>query len=375
MTDVLDAVLRWLGEGRRVAIATLVAVERSAPRDPGAALAVDDRGEVAGSVSGGCVEGAVYEEAADVIATGRPRLVTYGISDEVATEFGLTCGGTIHVFIERADAPLVQRLARAIRGNAPVAIGTRMDGSGVGAKLLVDGTGVAGTLGDARLDAVAERAIRGALDLGATGIRAFGTAGEPTGTDLRLFVRSWAPQPDMLIFGAIDFSRAMATAAKFLGYRTIVVDARPIFATRARVPDADDVVVAWPDEYLAAATITRRTAIVVLTHDVKFDIPLLEIALRSQAGYIGAMGSRRTHAERVRLLRERGVGDAELVRVHAPIGLDLGARTPEETAISIAAEIVAVKSGRSGAPLRDGTKPVHDAPSNVTGGVAEPAVS
>jgi xanthine dehydrogenase accessory factor len=197
------------------------------------------------------------------------------------------------------------------------------------------------------------------LAIGGTGIRTFGLDGEPVGNDVRVFIQAFAPKPDMYIFGAIDFSRAMSRIARFLGYRVTVVDARPLFATRERVPDADEVVVAWPDEFLRAANVGPRTAIVVLTHDPKFDIPLLEVALRTEAGYVGAMGSRRTHAERIDLLREAGVSDADLARISAPVGLDLGARTPEETAISIAAEIVAVRYGRSGGRLRDGTRPVH----------------
>jgi xanthine dehydrogenase accessory factor len=254
---------------------------------------------------------------------------------------------------------IFERLARSLRADEPVALASRLDGPQTGAKLLLDGGGLEGDLGTPGLNYAVAGEARALLAIGGTGIRTFGLDGEPVGNDVRVFIQAFAPKPDMYIFGAIDFSRAMSRIARFLGYRVTVVDARPLFATRERVPDADEVVVAWPDEFLRAANVGPRTAIVVLTHDPKFDIPLLEVALRTEAGYVGAMGSRRTHAERIDLLREAGVSDADLARISAPVGLDLGARTPEETAISIAAEIVAVRYGRSGGRLRDGTRPVH----------------
>jgi xanthine dehydrogenase accessory factor len=254
---------------------------------------------------------------------------------------------------------IFERLARSLRADEPVALASRLDGPQAGAKLLVDGAGEEGDLGTPGLNYAVAGEARALLAVGGTMIRTFGIDGEPLGQDVRVFVQAFAPKPDMFIFGAIDFSRAMSRIGRFLGYRVTVVDARPLFATRERVPDADDVVVAWPDEFLRAAKVGPRTAIVVLTHDVKFDIPLLEVALRTQAAYVGAMGSRRTHAERIELLRAAGVSDADLARISAPVGLDLGARTPEETAISIAAEIVALRYGRTGGRLRDGTRPVH----------------
>ena len=191
-------------------------------------------------------------------------------------------------------------------------------------------------------------------------MRTFGEDGEPVGVEVRLFIAAYAPKPMMYVFGAIDFSRAMARIGKYLGYLVTVVDARPIFATKQRVPDADEIVVAWPDEFLAKAPVDERTALIILTHDVKFDIPVLQLAVRTNAGYIGAMGSRRTHANRIDALREAGVPDADIARISAPIGLDIGARTPEETAISIAAEIVAQRERRRGGRLSDGTLPVHN---------------
>ena len=364
MIDILSAIARWREDGQRIAIATLVDVERSAPRDPGAALAVNERGEIAGSISGGCVESELFEEARRAIVTGEPRFVTYGISDETALEHGLTCGGTLHVFVEPLRWPeSFERLVTAIRSGTPIALATRLDAPHAGAKLVVADDATSGGLGTPGLDAAVEAEARAMLQLAQTSLRSFGEDGEPAGDDVRMFVQTFAPKPDMYVFGAIDFSRAMATIGTFMGYRVTVVDARPVFATKARIPDADAIVVAWPDEFLETARVDERTALIVLTHDVKFDVPLLRVALGTRAGYIGAMGSRRTHANRIAALRDAGVGEAELGRIHAPVGLDIGARTPEETAISIAAEIVGVRSGRGGGSLRLGTLPVHGPPS------------
>jgi len=360
MIDILETLKRWQGDGCRVAIATVVAVEFSAPRDPGAAMAVNDRGEVTGSVSGGCVEGAVYEEAQDVLRTGRARLVTYGISDAEAISVGLTCGGTIHIFVEMLDAEILRRIADAVGRDAPIALAIGLDGAIAGRERLVTGDDdTFGSMGNDGLDHAVSGEARALLAAGDTVVRTFGADGEPVGLDVRVFIRSFAPKPNMYIFGAIDFSRAMVHVGKDLGYRVSVIDARPIFATRQRFPHADEVVVEWPDEFLSKAPIDERTALVILTHDAKFDIPLLQVALRTRAGYIGAMGSRRTHAERVEQLRAAGITAEDLARINAPIGLDIGARTPEETAISIAAEIIAMRSGRKGGSLSKGTDPVH----------------
>jgi len=255
---------------------------------------------------------------------------------------------------------IFERLARALHDDVPVALVTRLNGLHAGAKLLVLEDEAFGDLGTPGLNVAAAGEARAKLAVGETGMRSFGEDGEPIGVEVNVFIASYAPKPDMYVFGAIDFSRAMARIGKYLGYRVTVIDARPVFATRQRLPDADEIVVSWPDEFLQTAAVDERTAIIVLTHDVKFDIPLLQVALRTPAGYIGAMGSRRTHANRVEALREAGVTDPELARISAPIGLDLGARTPEETAISIAAEIVALREGRRGGRLSDGTLPVHN---------------
>jgi xanthine dehydrogenase accessory factor len=255
---------------------------------------------------------------------------------------------------------IFERLAAALRAARPVALVTRLDGAFTGAKLLVFADDVFGDLGSAGLTYAATGEARALLAAGETSQRTFGADGEPVGMDVRLFIEAFAPKPDMYIFGAIDFSRAMARIGKYLGFIVTVIDARPIFATKARLPDADRVVVAWPDEFLRSAPVDDRTALIVLTHDVKFDIPLLEVALRTNAGYIGAMGSRRTHANRVVELRRSGISDIDLARINAPIGLDLGARTPEETAIAIAAEIIALRENRRGGRLSESELPVHN---------------
>ena len=260
---------------------------------------------------------------------------------------------------------IFERLRAALHADVPVALVTRLDGAHAGAKLLVFEDEIAGDLGSEGLNVAAAGEARALLAVGETALRTFGEDGEPVGVEVRLFIAAYAPKPAMYVFGAIDFSRAVARVGKYLGYAVTVVDARPVFATKARIPDADDVVVAWPDEWLAHAKVDRRTALIVLTHDVKFDIPLLQVALRTDAGYIGAMGSRRTHAARIDELRRAGAGDAEIARISAPIGLDIGARTPEETAISIAAEIIALREGRRGGRLADGTLPVHNARTTV----------
>ncbi|MGH7708335.1 MAG: XdhC family protein [Vulcanimicrobiaceae bacterium] len=254
---------------------------------------------------------------------------------------------------------LFERLAGAIRTETPVALVTRLDDLAIGAKLLVFEDAAYGDLATSGLTYAATGEARARLFAGETTTRTFGLDGEPTGVEARVFIQSFAPKPNMYVFGAIDFSRAMASLGKYMGYRVTVIDARPVFATKARIPDADEVVVGWPDEFLAGARVDRRTVVIVLTHDPKFDIPLLAVALRTNVGYIGAMGSRRTHAERLASLRALGVGEPDLARINAPVGLDVGARTPEETAISIAAEIVALRTGRNGGRLTLGTEPIH----------------
>ena len=361
MRDILEPVLKWWTSGETVGLATVVRTFSSAPREPGAALAVSAGGEVVGSVSGGCVEGATYELATSVMASGQPVLQRYGISDDDAFSVGLTCGGIIDIFVEPVDKERFAELAEvaaAVQAGEPVAIATVIDGPGrIGARRIIWPAGrepaeSKGTLGSGdRLDQAVDDDARGMLAQGVTGVRRYGAEGERRLDDLGVFVQSFAPPPRMLVFGAIDFAAAVARAGKFLGYRVTVCDARPVFATKARFPEADEVITEWPHRYLSRITVDERTVICVLTHDPKFDVPLLEVALRTPAAYIGAMGSRRTHDDRLARLREAGLTEAELARLRSPIGLDLGARTPEETAVAIAAELIQLRWGGTGKPL------------------------
>src|ERR1700757_4355092 len=351
--------------GDTAGLGTVVRTFRSAPRAPGAAMLVAPDGSVTGSVSGGCVEGAVYELAAEVAKTGTPRLERYGVSDSDAFAFGLTCGGIIDVFVEslsRATFPELGAVVNDIGEHRPVAIATVIahpDARWVGRRLIVRPDAVVGSVGSARADDA-----RGLLAVGRSEVLEYGPDGQRLGEGMEVFVSSYAPRPRMLVFGAIDFAAALALQGSFLGYQVTVCDARSLFATRARFPTADHVVVDWPHRYLAAqaeaGAIDESTVICVLTHDPKFDVPVLEVALRlPRVGYVGAMGSRQTHDDRMDRLRAAGLTDAELSRLSSPIGLDLGARTPQETAVSIAADIIAKRWGGGGRPLTQIAGRIH----------------
>ncbi|GAA4611200.1 XdhC family protein [Actinoallomurus liliacearum] len=363
MRDVLGEVRPWYAAGETFGLATVVDTFRSAPRPPGAAMAVSAAGEAVGSVSGGCVEGAVYELAREVMETGRPVVRRYGVSDDDAFAVGLTCGGILDVLVEPvgpATYPEFADVAASIERHEPVAVVTVVDGPReTGARRIVWPDRVAGSLGLERLDAAVDDDARGMLAQGRTGIRRYGPDGERRGDELSVFVHSFAPPPRMLVFGAIDFAAAVVRVGRFLGYHVTVCDARPVFATAKRFPDADEVVVKWPHRFLAETEVDERTAICVLTHDPKFDVPLLEVALRTPAGYIGAMGSRRTHDDRLKRLRDAGVTEDELARLRSPIGLDIGARTPEETAVSVAAELIRLRWGGTGRPLSETEGRIH----------------
>jgi xanthine dehydrogenase accessory factor len=368
--DVLDELLTVWQTGGTAGVATVVRTIRSAPRPPGATMVVYPDGTVAGSVSGGCVEAAVYELANEVVQSGRPELQRYGISDDDAFAVGLTCGGIIDIFAEpisRDTFPQLQAIADDIAAHRPIAIATVIahpDPEWLGRRLVIGPHTVEGSLGSARADDAIADDARGLLAAGRTAVLSYGPDGQRQESGMEVFVASHAPRPRMLIFGAIDFASALAQQGAFLGYRVTVCDARPVFATEARFPGAEQVVADWPDRYLAAqaeqGAIDSRTAICVLTHDPKFDVPVLQVALRlPQVGYIGVMGSRRTHDDRMERLREAGVTDADLSRLASPIGLDLGARTPEETAVSIAAEIIARRWGGGGQPLTETGGRIH----------------
>jgi xanthine dehydrogenase accessory factor len=394
MHEIANRLLAWHEYELPYAVATVVAVRGSAPRQPGAALAVDERGVVVGSVSGGCVEGAVYELCREALRHGTPVLESFGYSDEDAFAVGLTCGGELDVFVQpvlpgAAADPFAAALGAMDEG-APVALARVVGGPAdlLGRALAVRRTPsaplwgppgstvtgamlagedapwtVVGTLGTEELDRSVAGRAGAMLELGQTGTFTAGAQGGECGEPLTVFVESHGTAPRLIVFGAIDFAGALVTAGKFLGFHVTVCDARPVFATQARFPDADEVVVDWPHRYLAEQHVDRRTAICVLTHDEKFDIPVLTAALRMPVGYVGAMGSRRTCAQRLDRLRGEGLEDAELARLHAPIGLDLGGRTPQETAVAIVAEITAVRHAASGRRLSVLDTPIHALPS------------
>jgi xanthine dehydrogenase accessory factor len=368
MLDLAEELERWIEEGREFAVATVVAVGGSAPRGPGAALAVDEAGTVIGSVSGGCVEGAVYDLCQEALRTGESVLEHFGYSDEDAFAVGLTCGGTIEVLVTpvSGQAPARTVLAAAVGAAAqgrPAALARVVRGPAelLGRALLVrpDGPHEGALGGHPELDRTAADEARALLEAGRTGTVEISADGSHCPGGLTLLVESNVPPPRMIVFGAVDFASALARAGKFLGYHVTVCDARPVFATRARFPDADEVVVDWPHRYLRRTATDARTVLCVLTHDAKFDVPLLKLALGMPVAFVGAMGSRRTHEDRNRRLRAEGVSERELARLRSPIGLDLGARTPEETALSIAAEIVAARRGGTGAPLTGSRTPIH----------------
>lgn len=377
MREVLSELLEsWQG-GDTIGVGTVVHAIKSAPRPPGASMIVTPDGSVAGSVSGGCVEGAVYELAQQVVADGIPVLERYGFSDDDAFAVGLTCGGIIDVFVEpisQATFPEFGDVVEQIHAGHAVAIATVIDhpdSAWLGRRLIVDMESVRGTLGLERADHAVGDDVRGLLASGTTTVVTYGAAGERMDTGMRVFVASFQPKPRMLVFGAIDFAAAVAKQGNFLGYHVTVCDARPVFTTRARFPVADEVVVAWPHHYLQKQvdeeSIDNRTVICVLTHDPKFDVPVLDVALRLEGDrrpfYVGVMGSRRTHEDRLVRLKDAGLTADHLARMSSPIGLDLGGRTPEETAVSVAAEITALRWGGS-------TKRLSDIDSQVHGGRA-----
>ncbi|MET9080732.1 XdhC/CoxI family protein [Streptomyces sp. NPDC004237] len=370
MLDLAAELSSWVEQSRDFAVATVVRVGRSAPRPPGAALAVDSEGTAIGSVSGGCVEGAIYDACVQSLRDGQTVLERFGYSDNDPFAVGLTCGGTIEVLVTpvRTDTPDGKVLASALSYT------TRKEGMALtrviqgpedllGRLMFVhtDGSHEGGLGHSAELDRTAAAETRAMLEAGRTGTVELSASGRESHCldGLTLFVETYVPPPRMIVFGAIDFAAALVRVGKFLGYHVTVCDARSTFATRARFPEADDIVIDWPHRYLRQTTTDERTVLCVLTHDAKFDVPLLQEALRLPVGYIGAMGSRRTQAERDRQLREVGVSEQELARLRSPIGLDLGARTPAETAISIAAEIIATRHGGTGVPLTDSRTPIH----------------
>lgn len=370
MREVMRELLGWWRAGKSVGIGTVVATFQSAPRPPGASMLIGPDGTAVGSVSGGCVESAVFDLGQDVLESGVPRLTRYGVSDDTALEAGLTCGGVLDIYVERIDRqsfPDLEELAADIDAGRPTAVATVIEHphtAMVGRRMVVRPDQSTGSLGSSRIDEAVRNDVLGLLASGTSGTLMYGPDGERLGDEMRIFVETFAPKPRMLVFGAIDFAAAVARVGAFLGYHVTVCDARPVFATRTRFPEADEVVLSWPHRYLkaeqAAGRLDGRTVICLLTHDLKFDVPLLEVALRlPEVAYVGAMGSRRTHEDRMTRLVDAGMTVSELARLRSPIGLDLGARTPEETAVSIAAEIIAERWGGTGQPLVVGNEPIH----------------
>jgi xanthine dehydrogenase accessory factor len=326
MREILPVLERWTGAGQAVAVGSVIERVGSAPRDPGAALAVSAAGEVAGSVTGGCVEPAVIREATAVLNGSAGRICRYGLTDDDGFDVGLSCGGTIAVAVYPLDATLVAPLSEAVAHDRPVALTVSLAEQRFGEQRLVSGEFAASQ------DPV-ENAARSLLEIGESGV-------VETADGELVFVESYAPRPDLYVFGASDHVAALATTAKFLGYRVTVCDPRATFMTRERFPDADELVIEWPDRFLEDAPVDARTAVCIMTHDLKFDVPALKRALQTNAGYIGAIGSEKTRRERDARLRDEGVGEADLARVHQPIGIQIGARTPEEVAVTIAAQLI-----------------------------------
>jgi xanthine dehydrogenase accessory factor len=347
----------WLREGRRVAAGLLVGIDGSAPLQAGASVYIDADGTIEGSVTGGCVESAVAQEAISMIAEGAPpRLVTYGISDELAGTVGLMCGGTVHIFIHELTPHHQEATLRGLEAfveERPSAVATLLNSPRAGSKLYVDESTHVGSLGGRLLDANVEREARGLVSHGRTTVRQFGTDGTTLGTGLRVHVAAHAERPQMLILGAIDFSAALATIADGMGYRVTIGDPREAFLSSARFSASARTMAAWPQDVVGQLSPGPRDAVLVFSHDPKFDVPALLAAFETQAGYIGALGSRKTTTEREHRLREAGATDEDLARLHAPAGLDIGAATVEETAIAVLAEITANRAGRSGQSLRD----------------------
>ena len=334
MREILSELERWRVRGDRIAMARVVATRRSAPRPVGSKLIVSASGELAGSVSGGCVESEVVEAAREVLGGGGPRLVTFGISDDLALSVGLPCGGEIDVWIDEPDPELLGRLAEITRAERRAVFFVDL-GDGT-ERLVLDGD-----------NDVADELIR---------------SGHSKVVELhgrRVFADVFGPPPRLFVYGAVDTADALCAAASAIGWRTIAADARSRFATPERLPNADEIIVAWPDEALATVRPDHTTAIVVLTHDDKFDLPLLTGALETDAYYIGALGSRRNQERRRERLLEAGVDEADLARISGPAGLDVGAHTPAETAVSMLAEIMAVRAGRDGGRLRDASGRIH----------------
>ncbi|MEV2193632.1 XdhC/CoxI family protein [Streptomyces phaeochromogenes] len=367
MLNIADTLHTWCRKARPFALATVVQISGSAPLPVGTSLAVDADGNAVGSISGGCVEGAVYELCQQVLESDEPPTrARFGYSDDDAFAVGLTCGGELDVLVQRiapSGSPHLTTALDEMAAGRPTSVAQIIDGPeellGRTLCLTGDGNTYDATVGGEDWERTIAAQAHALLRAGGTGRIEVGGDTATCPERLSVLVHVHASRPRMLIFGAVDFAGALSEVGRFLNYRVTVCDARPVFATASRFPHADEVVAEWPHRYLATTEVDARTAVCVLTHDAKFDIPLLRLALSLPVGYVGAMGSRRAHTHRLELLRETGVPEEHLALLRSPIGLDLGAHTPEETAISIAAEIVAQAHQGSGTPLTRGTGPIH----------------
>ncbi len=349
MIDLLGTIGEWAADGELVAVATVIRVEGSAPRPVGARMVVSSSGRMAGSVSGGCVETTVYEEMMDLLAGGAPRVLQFGITEDMIWDVGLACGGTIDVSVQMLDPAIPAVLGERVEQGEPVALVTYLEGEAAGTMALLTAEGVAlgpamGRVVDQVREMLATRSDRGTI--------------HQLGPGTRAFIEPFLPPPVLLIAGGVHIAIPLARFAKELGFHVIVVDPRGKFANEERFPEADRVLVAWPDEALAGLRVDDTTYVVLLTHDPKIDEPTLAAALKTGAAYIGAIGSRSTHAHRYERMAKWGVTPEQLDRVYSPVGLDLGGSTPEETALSIIAEVVAVKNGRTGSSLHATTGPI-----------------
>ncbi len=337
---MIEDVDRWRANGERVALATVVSTWGSAPRRPGAKMAVSAQGGISGSVSGGCIEGAVVEEALAALKEGRPRLLHFGVADETAWAVGLACGGRVEVFVAALDEALYAASREALLAGRPAAVATVIAGASLGRAALFfpDGRSLGSLASGSVLEGAAREAALATLREGQVQRRRLG--------DAELFMEPFLPPPTLVIVGGVHIAVALVSLARTLGYRTVVVDPRSAFGSAARFGHADRLVDAWPDDALRALSLTPSTAVAVLSHDPKLDDPALLVALRSPAFYVGALGSAKTQAKRRARLAEAGLSQAELARLYGPIGLPLGGRTPEEIALGVMAQIVAARNGR-----------------------------
>ena len=360
---VPELALEWFDQGRPVAVATLVGVSGSAPMDPGASMIFGPEGRIEGSVTGGCIEAALASEAQRVLAGAGARLLEYGISDELAGTVGLMCGGRVEVLARPLDedgAEVLRAVREALAAERPIALATLVDGALRGATMAIAPDRAVGGLGiGERLDDAVRADALGLLAQGQSMVRRYGADGTRVGDELGVFIQALTTPPRVIVCGAVDFSVAFARLAREMGYRVTICDPRRSFISGSRLQAAAEVVCEWPDAFLERQELTARDAVLLFTHDPKFDEPAAIAAVRTEVGYIGALGSRRTHADRTERLRRAGLSDEELDRIVCPAGLDIGSSTPAETAVSILAEMTAVRRGREGGRLVAAQGPIR----------------